>query len=69
MPDWTLEELEQLKQRILAPRQVEYKSAAGHRRVEQQDADKLLAAYREVKAEVTPGPTFRRAKHARGFGR
>ncbi len=66
---WTLEEIEKLKARALAPKETEYRSAAGSRRSENQDLDKILEVLNQAASTASPGPTYRRAGHRRGFGR
>lgn len=67
--EWTDAEIQKLKDRILAPKETEYKSAAGLRRSENQDADQLLEILNQAAATANPGPTYRRAGHRRGFNR
>lgn len=66
---WTPEEIEKLKARALAPKETEYQSAAGKRRSENQDLGELMKVLYQASASASPGPTYRRVGHSRGFGR
>jgi len=63
----TPEQIEKLKERILEPKEVEYKSAAGTRRRENQDVGDLYEILKKEQGAASDRPTFRRASHSRGF--